>query len=170
MVALQENSQQDKADTRLLQVDPNAGSPFSKPMGSVRVAHPALICKAASHGETAPTGSLPLDMELHCCSQGPPWCLHTFIAHLLSDRLCFTFNPLKYGIQSLLHNFLRSTDKNNLWTWSCQPQFNQSWCEAPSSLLRQIPHSEHFFSFYSFRQMYLCHYLKFHPFSQPGTR
>lgn len=61
MVALQENSQQDKADTRLLQVDPNAGSPFSKPMGSVRVAHPALICKAASHGETAPTGSLPLD-------------------------------------------------------------------------------------------------------------
>lgn len=113
MVALQESSQQDKADTRLLQVDPNAGSPFSKPMGSARVAHPALICEAASHGETAPIGSLPLD--------------HASLSLINPDV-------------RLLHLF---SDK---------------------FLTQNI------FSFYSFRQMYLCHYLKFHPFSQPGTR
>lgn len=65
-------------------------------------------------------------------------------------RACSEFIPtLDPPVPNPVQNFLlKSTDKNNLWTWSCQPQFNEAWCEAPSSLLRHIPHSEHFLFFF----------------------
>lgn len=75
---------------------PALDPPVPNPMDSVRIAHPALIYEAASHGGTAPTGSVLL---LHCCSQGPLPVIYlcTFFAHLLSDRLFFTYNSLKYS-------------------------------------------------------------------------
>lgn len=123
-----------------------------------------MISKTTYHGETAYTDSIPLDMELH--NPVALWILP--VAHTLFFRLCFAFNPFRHSLWSLLQNFiLQSADKNNQWSWSHLSWFTQAQNKAPSSILRDISHFEHLLFW---KADYIHHDLKFHLFSQPGTK